>query len=895
MLNAEHPKYTLKLNEMKNFNVLGLCLLLSLLTSWTYGQKATVKGVVTDAKTKDALPATLRIFNTEGKLVTGAGADVFSGEYMISVDAGTYKMLVSYMGLADQSIDLELAAGETKEINVELKEEDNLLKTVTVTGSKAGTQLAKNTVSIDVVKPTLVDNTNATKVDEVVDKVPGVTVVDGQANIRGGSGYSYGAGSRVLILVDDLPFMSADAGFANWRDIPVENIEQIEVLKGAASALYGSSALNGIINIRTAYAKSKPLTKFSLFQTSFAQPKDRMIPYFLNPDSMVEVTGQAWWAQDSISARLTDDEGATYYDSTFTPQWLAGPRGYRKPIEFGASLAHRRKIGKLDLTLGANGFYKDSYLAGEYERKLRANANVRYRFTDSLNVGANVNVNFGNSSSFFLWNNLAFVPLSLQATDSLTHFTYPASVTESVTSRINVDPYLTYFDRLGNRHRLQTRIYYISNENGNNQSNSSTLYYGEYQYQRTFKKLQNLKMVAGAVGQYSAAQSQLYGNAEYGISNYAAYVQLDKGFLTDEFGDSKLNFSFGARIERNAITSPDSIQVSVSQPKIENPEPRSVEAKPVFRAGVNYELTPFTFLRASWGQGYRYPTIAERYITTFVGDPAGLGLEIRANPELESETGWSAELGIKQGFMITSNWKGFFDVSLFWTQYQNMMEFSFGGGDTAAINDIELSGVQNGTTPIFFQSANIGNTNIRGAEFSVMGTGKIAGVDMNLLAGYTYLDPRFQDFDKRQQLLSSNDTTNILKYRARHTIKFDAEAFFLKENNLSVGLSVNASSSMLAIDRVFQDLVFSDNADEIFGPTDAFGIGRYRQHVNSGEYVNLSARVGYRHAFKNAEGEEKWGAKISVVGKNLLNQEYTLRPALVAAPANFTVRLDFDF
>lgn len=895
MLNAEHPKYTLKLDEMKNFNVLGLCLLLSLLTSWTYGQKATVKGVVTDANSKEPLPATLRILDTEGKLVTGAGADVLSGEYMISVDAGTYKMTVSYIGLADQAFDLELAAGETKEINVEMKEEDNLMKTVTVTGSKAGTQLAKNTVSIDVVKPTLVDNTNATKVDEVVDKVPGVTVVDGQANIRGGSGYSYGAGSRVLILVDDLPFMSADAGFANWRDIPVENIEQIEVLKGAASALYGSSALNGIINIRTAYAKSKPMTKFSLFQTSFAKPRNRTIPYFLDPDSTVEVTGQAWWAQDSISARLTDDEGATYYDSTFAPQWLAGPRGYRKPIEFGASLAHRRKIGKLDLTLGANGFYKDSYLGGEYERKLRANANVRYRFTDSLNVGANINVNFGNSSSFFLWNNLAFVPLSLQATDSLTHFTYPASVTESVTSRINVDPYLTYFDKKGNRHRLQTRIYYISNDNGNNQSNSSTLYYGEYQFQREFKQLQGLKMVAGLVGQYSAAQSQLYGDAEYDISNYAAYVQLDKGFLTDEFGDSKLNFSFGARIERNAIISPDSVQISVSQPKIENPEPRSVEAKPVFRAGVNYELTPFTFLRASWGQGYRYPTIAERYITTFVGDPNGVGLEIRANPELESETGWSAEIGIKQGFMITSNWKGFVDVSFFWTQYQNMMEFSFGGGDTAAINAIELSGVQNGTTPIFFQSANIGNTSIRGAEFSVMGTGKIAGVDMNLLAGYTFLDPRFQDFDERQQLLSSNDTTNILKYRARHTVKFDAEAFFLKENNLSVGLSVNASSSMLAIDRVFQDLVFSDNDNEIFGPTDAFGIGRYRQHVNSGEYVNLSARIGYRYAFKNAEGEEKWGAKISVVGKNLLNQEYTLRPALVGAPANYTLRLDFDF
>ena len=65
-------------------------------------------------------------------------------------------------------------------------------------------------------------------------------MVSSQPNIRGGSGWSYGAGSRVLLLVDDIPALQADAGLAQWDDIPVENIAQIEVVKGAASALYGS-------------------------------------------------------------------------------------------------------------------------------------------------------------------------------------------------------------------------------------------------------------------------------------------------------------------------------------------------------------------------------------------------------------------------------------------------------------------------------------------------------------------------------------------------------------------------------------------------------------------------------------------------------------------------------
>ncbi len=271
-------------------------------------------------------------------------------------------------------------------------------------------------------------------------------------------------------------------------------------------------------------------------------------------------------------------------------------------------------------------------------------------------------------------------------------------------------------------------------------------------------------------------------------------------------------------------------------------------------------------------------------------------LEIRANPNLQSETGWSTELGIKQGFMITRNWKGFADFSLFWTEYKNMMEFTFGGGDTSEINLITLGGLTNpnNQNPIFFQSTNIGNTKVRGLELSLMGTGKIAGVQVNIMAGYTYLDPRFKNFTPLQQLLSS-DSSNILKYRQLHNAKFDIEAFFLKKNNLSVGLSLNYSSRMLAVDRVFEDLVLSDN-DSGFAPVDAFGIGRYRANVNAGEYVNLGARIGYRHAFMDSEGKnEKFALKLSVVGKNLLNQEYTIRPALVAAPMNLTVRLDVEF
>ncbi len=859
-------------------------------------QTAKLKGIVTDEATGEAAPANVVITDMQDAVVGGTIADIITGEYLVELNPGKYKVTFSFMSMESQKFEIDLAANETKEINVAMKEEINPMREVTVTGSKSGTQLAKNTVSIDVVKPALVDNTNATKVDDVVDKVPGVNVVDGQANIRGGAGWSYGAGSRVLILVDDLPFMSADAGSANWRDIPVENIDQIEVLKGAASALYGSSALNGIINIRTGYAKSKPETKFSIFQTSFMAPKERMIPSSNFRDTLpdgtrmlVPVSNLDWWNQDSISTRLGNDT------VTLKPRYLGGPLGFRKPIELGLSFGHKQKFGKFDLTLGGYGYFSDSYLAGSYERKIRLNSNMRYRFTDSLHVGVNVNANYGKSASFFIWgnNNLALIS-PYRIIDSLSFMTLPGTITESTINRINIDPYLTAYDRFGNRHRVQTRIYYINNANANNQSNSSTLFYGEYQYQRQFKQLADIKVVSGVVGQYSLANAELFGNASYDVINAAAYLQLEKGFIKDDFGNDKLLFSFGARYEMNAIFSPDSVLISPSQPRVKNPNPESIEAKPVFRAGVNYEITPITFVRASWGQGYRFPTIAERYITTLVGSGSS-SLEVRANPKLQSETGWSAEIGIKQGIMITRNWKGFIDISGFMTEYQNMMEFTFCGGDTNEINRITLIGVNDGVTPIFFQSANIGNTKVIGGEFSLIGMGKIGAVDVNILSGYTFIDPRFKDFNRLQQVLSS-DNSNILKYRSRHNVKFDIEAFFLKKNNLSIGFSLNYNSRMIAIDKVFEDLILSDNGSRYEIQADAFGVGRYRANVNAGQYTNIGARIGYRHAFMKADGKnEKFAMKLSLVGKNLLNQEYTVRPALVGAPMNVTVRLDIEF
>ena len=55
--------------------------------------------------------------------------------------------------------------------------------------------------------------------------------------------------------------LSGDIGRPSWSFLPIENLEQVEVIKGASSVLYGSAALSGVINVRTVYPRLEPRTR----------------------------------------------------------------------------------------------------------------------------------------------------------------------------------------------------------------------------------------------------------------------------------------------------------------------------------------------------------------------------------------------------------------------------------------------------------------------------------------------------------------------------------------------------------------------------------------------------------------------------------------------------------
>lgn len=756
---------------LNKLNTLWMLLLLTATISMAQ-ENGILLGLVRDAATKEPLPGV----NVVVDGVAGTVTDL-AGKYTYDIPAGEHSVSYRFVGYTTQVKQITLKPGEARIINIDLSLESTLLNTVVVSAGKFEQKLEDVTVSMQVIKPAFIENTNAPSMDVAMEQVPGVTILDGQANIRGGSGFSYGAGSRVLLLVDDLPMLAADAGDIKWSFLPVENLEQVEVIKGASSALFGSSAMNGVINVRTAYPKSKPSTSITWFTGWYGDTKRKELQ---------------WWGD-----KLQQTQGLSFN--------------------------HMEQIKQFDLVVGGNAFNDEGFKQGETEKRYRMNINTRYRFkkTEGLSAGLNANITYTEGGLFLLWQNDstgAYIPQG-----GITDSTTTISLYETV--RTSIDPFVTYIGKKGSTHKLRTRYFKSSNRNNTNQEAFASLYYAEYQYQK--KIGESVTVTTGITEIYSDIRSELY--ADHSANNLAVFAQADMKF-------GKLHISLGGRMESNLVDGGEN------------------ETIPVVRSGINYKLFEHTNIRASYGQGYRYPSIAERFVSTQVGS-----IVIYPNDSIESETGWTAEIGIKQGVKL-GGWQGFLDVAGFWSEYQDMMEFTFGQYGTF-------------TDPLFgfgFKSVNVGNTKITGLDVELIGEGRIGRLPITVMCGYTYIDPIQKDFDAAVDTLKNSANYNILKYRYRHLFKGDIE---FNPGKFMIGVSSRYNSFMENIDAVFES--------DFTIP----GVRAYRERHDYGDWV-FDLRTGYRVT-------EHF--RFGVLVRNLFNHEYMGRPADMQPPRTYNIQVSMKF
>jgi iron complex outermembrane receptor protein len=786
-----------------------LFIFLSMIIELSLAQQIT--GIVKDLENNEALIG-VNIITTNN---TGTATDL-NGKFTITLEEGINKLTFKYLGYKTISKEILAKKINNRQVEIFLESTSEKLNTVVISAGKFNQRIEETTISMEVIKPSLIENKNTTNIKSAMEQIPGLNITDGQANIRGGSGWSYGTGTRVLVLVDDMPLISGDAGQVQWNLIATENINQVEVIKGAASALYGSSALNGVVNIRTSYPKNSEIDKNTL-------------PGF---------------------TKLNMNFGLIDFPRRDELNWNGEKRRAFKGLEFLQSY----KMKKLDLSIGGNLFLDDGYRQGEATDRKRFNINSLFKSAKikGLSYGLNANFLFQNTASVIIWDSYdrAYIPLN-------------GELTNTNGNTYNVDPYATYI--IGNnRHTLRTRFLKVINDNSTigdtiNNVNRSKSYYSDYKWQKNLEKI-NLSYTMGTTNEIIFANSKIFQGSNF-RRNHSLYTQIDKKI-------GKLNISSGGRYEYFSLNS--ETKHIINGDSINN---FSV-GRPVFRAGINYEISPSTFLRSSWGQGYRFPSMAELFVTTNAS-----GIEIYANPELKPERGWSSEIALKQKLKI-SKWSGFIDIAAFIMRYHDMMEFTFGQwGDPT-------------TMPLYglgFKSVNIGKTQISGVELSFNGQGKINNdLSINLIGGYTYMDPialepnkvytesigplviNGEEIGPELTYNNSSSDPSILKYRYQHIAKIDAE--FLYQNFL-FGTSLRFNDFMRNIDKIF--------TDEWINQELIPGINEAREKYLDGDFI-IDLRIGY-NIDKNS--------RISLIINNLLNEEYMSRPADMRPPRTIACQL----
>lgn len=802
---------------------------LSFLLGTTFAQTGTIEGTVTGPDGDALIQVNIIVDVSKGQATTTD----FDGRYRLTLPAGDYFVLYRYIGMEDQVIEINVPDGGVVEQDVVMEERAEIMDMVVVSASKYEKKLSEETVSMEVVRSDLLENNNINDAQEGISKVPGVTVTsdNGQANIRGGSGWSFGAGSRVMILYDDLPLLSADAGDAKWGLVPMENLATMEVIKGAASSIYGSGALNGVINFRTAWPTSEPETKFNIWNGFVHSPRNK---------------NQAWWYETN-----------------------------ELPFDMGFNFAHSQRFGHTDFVWhgqydqGRSHFQNGSFGSARVGQKFR----FRPKKLERVSMGVNINAYRSWGSNFFVWNGL----------DSLARVPLTGSDSKSQSTRIIIDPFISYFDEKGNNLHFKARYFNAKNQAGDLGS-VPVNYYGELQYNRYFQRAK-FNIVAGLTGFADVVRPE---NPELGSLagdnrrfNVAPYVQMEKKL----FGD-RLNLTAGMRYEWFKTTSKDTAIVRTSDLK-----------RPLFRFGANFKAAEYTFVRASFGEGYRFPNIAEQFVNLSIG-PIG----VVPNPQLQDEQGYYGEVGIKQGFRIGENWQGYTDLSLFAMYYDDMVEANFGRFDNPNSQFFGLA----------FSFQNVGQTLIAGTEVTLVGEGKIGRFPFQILSGYTFVEPRALNWDDELTLFNnlgeeikperdfqspvnrdddnstityaetSTSPRNVLKYRNRHVFTFDAQGTFGK---FDVGLSVQYRSWMENVDYAFVSETFI--GFEPFINTQAFsGVRDYRERFDGRGTTILSARVFYNFSDR---------ARLGVVGDNLLNQFYVDRPGYPGQPINFTARFSYTF
>jgi len=227
---------------------------IALVSSCCFAQTASVDGKITDNG------GPLPLVNVLLKGTKMGTATNINGLFELNnIQPGDYVLLVTSLGYQPYQTKINIKAGASKTINVQLEPSAQSLDETVVTGTLKPVSRLESPVPVEVYSPTFLKKNPTASVFDALQNVNGVrpqincnVCNTGDIHINGLEG------PYTLVLIDGMPIVSGLGTVYGLTGIPNSLIEQIEIVKGPASSLYGSEAVGGLINIITKNALSAP-------------------------------------------------------------------------------------------------------------------------------------------------------------------------------------------------------------------------------------------------------------------------------------------------------------------------------------------------------------------------------------------------------------------------------------------------------------------------------------------------------------------------------------------------------------------------------------------------------------------------------------------------------------
>ncbi len=477
--------------------VLRSLLLLAAASGVLFAQNTTLQGTLRDRLTGEGLQgATVRIAGTQQGAITSA-----SGGFTIArVSGPQVRILASFLGY--QSADTVVrvvGSGDTLQVLIALDPSGLNTEEIVVSAGRRVQAVQDVPISVATLSNRDLLERGLTQLDEALRYVSGVSVVGDQVNIRGASGFAFGVGSRTMVLLDGFPLMSGDNGDIKFDVMPLADVERVEIVKGAGSALYGTGALGGVVSLFTSAPSQELSVRGRLYGGGYTALRH-----------------QAW--QD-------------YRQGTI-------------PTEWGADLRLSQQIGTIGINLSGGIRSDESYR--DFDRQLRGFGYGKLRWTpsDEHTITVSTMLAQSNAENTVYWRDLSNATLPPLDQD-LSERLWTSKLTAAVEWSALLSPTTSLVVRPGLfRTRFENRINGVPLD-----SNASTSFAYNTDVQLTTTLADSLILTSGVTGRLNVVESDLYGSQAQSIVSVFAQAEWQM--------PAAVIMTIGARLDREETVSLD--------------------------------------------------------------------------------------------------------------------------------------------------------------------------------------------------------------------------------------------------------------------------------------------------------------------------------------------------